>query len=107
MTPPWIVVYATNRPFRLQCDAVLREAGARVRLASRQAELVKALGEGTTAAIIVSDDGRDAEVVCQATPGRSVPVIRHAPGESIEAVVARALAVLARPVESPAMPRHP
>ena len=66
MTPPWIVVYATNRPFRVRCDAVLRALGARVRLASRQAELVKAIGAGTTAAIIVSDDGRDAEVAREA-----------------------------------------
>jgi hypothetical protein len=106
MTPPWIVVYATNRPFRLRCDAALRALGAQVRLASRQAELVKAIGAGTTAAVIVSDDGRDAEVAREATLGRPVPVIRHAPDESINAVVARALAVAARPVESPDTPHH-
>jgi len=106
MTPPWIVVYAMHRPFRVRCDAELRALGARVRLASRQAELVKALGAGTTAAVIVSDDGRDAEVVREATEGKPIPVIRHAPDESIEAVVARALAVIARPVESPDMPRR-
>ena len=106
MTPPWIVVYATNRPFRVRCDAVLRALGARVRLASRPAELVKAIGAGTTAAIIVSDDGRDAEEAREATLGRPVPVIRQAPDESIDAVVARALAVAAQRVEWPDMPRH-
>jgi hypothetical protein len=55
----------------------------------------------------VSDDGRDAEVVHEATEGKPIPVIRHAPDESIEAVVARAFAVMAWPVESSDVPRHP
>lgn len=99
MTPPLVVVYATSRPFRIQCDTLLREAGARVRLASRQAELAKALAEGATVAIIVGDDGRDAEVareLIHARPpslGASVPIMQRAPGESIEEIVARALGV--------------
>ncbi len=101
MTPPGIVVYAMSRPFRMRCDHVLRTAGARVRLASRPAELVKAIGAGTMTAIIVSDDGRDAAAARDATSDRPVPVIRQAPGESIEALVARALAVVARPADQP------
>lgn len=99
MSSPRIVVYATDRPFRVQCEARLREAGVVVRLASRQAELVKALGDGTTAVIIVGDDGRDADVARelldarQATLGPPVPILQRAPGESIEEIVARALGV--------------
>ncbi|QJR34327.1 hypothetical protein [Gemmatimonas groenlandica] len=87
MTPPRIVVYATSRPFRVQCDALLRAAGAAARLASRQAELAKAVGEGTIAAVIAEDE-RHAEMARAVT--RAV-VIPRAPGESIEAIVARAL----------------
>lgn len=87
MPPPRIVVYATNRLFRVQCVALLRAAGAAVRVASRQAELAKALGEGTIAAIIVDDD-RDAAVARAVT---RVVVMQRAPGESIEEIVARAL----------------
>jgi len=109
MSSPRIVVYATDRPFRLQCEAQLREAGVVVRLASRQAELAKALGDGTTAAIIVGDDGRDADVARElvdarpATPGPPVPILQRAPGESIEEIVARALGVT---VTSMIQPRY-
>ncbi len=97
MTPPRIVVYSTNRPFRVQCDAVLRAAGAAVRLASRQAELAKALGEGAIAAIIVEDD-READVVRAMT---RVAVMQRAPGESIEEIVARALGGARTPTDQP------
>ncbi len=99
MSSPRIVVYATDRPFRLQCEAHLREAGVVVRLASRQAELAKALGDGSTAAIIVGDDGHDADVARElvdaqpATLGPPVPILQRALGESIEEIVARALGV--------------
>ena len=87
MTAPRIVVYSMSRPFRTQCDAALRAAGALVRLASRQAEFAKAIGEGTIAAVIVDDIG-------EANAARTltgVPVMQRAPGESIEEIVARAL----------------
>lgn len=94
MTPPRIVVFATRRLFRVQCDTLLRAAGARVRLASRQAELAKAISEGTIAAIIVEDD-RDAAVAQLlargAATGTEMAVMQRAPGESIEEIVARAL----------------
>jgi hypothetical protein len=107
MSPPRMVVYATHRPFRLHCDALLREAGVLVRLASRQAELAKALGDGTTAAIIVGDDRRDADVARElvdarpATLGPPVPIMQRAPSESIEEIVARALAVMTSPTDQP------
>lgn len=106
MTPLRIVVYATSRPFRLQCDTLLREAGVRVRLASRQAELAKALGEGATAAIIVGDDGRDAAVAGELVRARPatlgpVPIMQRAPGESIEEIVARALGATDTPTDQP------
>ena len=109
MSSPRVVVYAAHRPFRLHCDALLREAGVFARLASRQAELAKALGDGTTAAIIVGDDDRDADVVrelvhalAHARPailGPPVPIMQRAPGESIEEIVARALAVIDPPAD--------
>lgn len=101
MTTPRIVVYSTSRPFRVQCDVLLRAAGAAVRLASRQAELAKALGEGTIAAIIVDDD-RDADVaraVTRAVPG--VVMMQRAPDESIEGIVARALAAAGTSTDQP------
>ena len=111
MSTPRMVVYATHRPFRLHCDALLREAGVLVRLASRPAELAKALGDGTTAAIIVGDDVHDAEVVRElvhalgharpVTLGPPVPIMQRAPGESIEEIVARALAVMDPPMAQP------
>ncbi len=97
MSTPRVVVYADDRPFRLHCDALLREAGVLARLASRPAELAKALADGTTAAIIVGDDRRDADVARElilarpATLGPPVPIMQRAPGESIEEIVARAL----------------
>ena len=94
MTPPRVAVYATHRPFRTACDALLRDAGARVRVASRQAELAKAIGKGTIAVIIAGDDGHDVEVAraVAATSAAVVTVLQRAPGESIEEIVARALA---------------
>jgi len=94
MTAPQIVVYATSRPFRVACDVLLREAGVRVRLASRQSELAKAIGEGTIAVIIAGDDGHHDATVAHAVAATSaalIPVVQRAPGESIEELVARAL----------------
>ena len=107
MSLPRMVVYAANRPFRLHCDTLLREAGVPVRLASRPAELAKALADGTTAAIIVGDDGRDAVVARElilarpVTLGPPVPIMQRAPGESIEEIVARALAGAAQVGDPP------
>ncbi|WP_411278542.1 hypothetical protein [Gemmatimonas sp.] len=103
MTPPRVVVYATSRPFRAACDGLLREAGARVRVASRQAELAKAIGEGTIEVVIAGDDGQDLAVARElaARSTTAVPVVQRAPGESIEEIVARALAVAATSVNQP------
>ncbi len=103
MTPAQVVVYASNRPFRVACDALLREAGARVRVASRQAELAKAIGEGTTAVIIAGDESQDVAVAraLAATVAMMVPVMQRAPGESIQEIVARALAAAAPSVDQP------
>jgi len=108
MTPPLVVVYAASRPFRAACDGLLREAGARVRVASRQSELAKAIGEGTIgegriAVIIAGDDGRDVAVARElaSTSKTVVVVMQRAPGESIEEIVARALVVAAPSVNQP------
>lgn len=102
MTPPRVVVYATSRPFRIACDALLRDAGAPGRVASRQAELAKAIGTGTITVIIAGDEGHDVEVAraVAATSAAVVTVLQRAPGESIGEIVARALAA---PAPAPAM----
>ncbi len=100
MTSPRIVVYSADRPFRAACDAQLRAAGARVRVASRQTELAKAIGEGTITVIIAGDADHDADVV-RATSADRIPVMQRAPGESIGEIVARALAVAATPTNQP------
>jgi len=93
MTALQIVVYALSKSFRAACDRLLREKGARVRLASRQSELAKAIGEGTIAMIIAGDDGPDVDVAraLAVTSETVIPVMQRAPGESIEEIVARAL----------------
>ena len=95
MSTPHIVVYAAHKPFRAACDALLRAAGVRVRVASRQAELAKAIAEGIIAVIIAGDDPADVAVArtLTATSATALPVMQRAPGESIEELVARALAV--------------
>lgn len=103
MTPPRVAVYATHRPFRTACDALLRDAGVPVRVASRQAELAKAIGKGTIAVIIAGDDCHDGEVAraVAATSAAVVTVMQRAPGESIEGIVARALAATTPAVDQP------
>ncbi len=96
-----VVVYAGDRPFRTECDALLRRTGVLVRMASRQAELAKAIGDGTVSVIIAGDAPHDAEVarataIAYAHADASAtmpPVMQRAPGESIGEIVARALAV--------------
>lgn len=95
MTPPRIVVYAIDRAFRVQCATTLRGAGAHARLASNQAELAKAMGDGLSTVIIVGDDRSDAEGA-SALAAALAPlwlIMQRAPGESIEEIVARALGV--------------
>lgn len=95
MTAPQFVVYALHKPFRTACDTLLRAAGSRVRMASRQAELAKAIAGGATAVIIAGDAPSDVAVarMLAVTSDAVVLVLQRAPGESIEGVVARALAV--------------
>lgn len=95
MTAPYIVVYAAHKPFRAACDALLRVAGVRVRVASRQAELAKAIAEGIIAVIIAGDEPGDVAVARElaVTSTSVVPVMQRALGESIEGIVARALVV--------------
>jgi hypothetical protein len=94
-----IVVFSTDRAFRVDCDTLGRKAGLMVRVASRQSELAKALREGGVALILVDVDQRDREVV-HALAGL-VPVMPRAPGESIEEIVARALAGAVRAGDPP------
>lgn len=49
---PVTVVYLTDRAQRLALDRTLRAAGLTVRLASRPAELAKALADGRARAVI-------------------------------------------------------
>ena len=95
MTAPQFVVYAGHKPFRTACDTLLRAAGARVRMASRQAELAKAIAGGATVVIIAGDAPSDvaAARMLAVTSAAAVLVVQRAPGESIENIVARALAV--------------
>ena len=86
-----IVVFGTDRAFRVDCSTLVRKADVVVRVASRQSELAKTLREGGVAAILVDVDQRDMEVV-RALAGL-VPIMQRAPGESIEKIVARALGV--------------
>jgi DNA-binding NtrC family response regulator len=94
-----IVVFGTDRAFRVDCNTLVRKAGVVVRVASRQSELAKTLREGGVAAILVDVDQRDMEVV-RALAGL-VPIMQRAPGESIEEIVARALAGAARAGDQP------
>ncbi len=88
------VVYAADRNFRTRCDALLRDAGVRVRLASRQTELFKSIRDGDVQLVLVDATDADRDVVHAVTD--SVPIMQRAPGESIEMIVARALHVLVR-----------
>ena len=97
MTAPRVVVYGQHRPFRLACEALLRASGVPARLASRQAELAKAIGEGGIAAILVSNDEHDAAVarmVSDASRSR-MPVLPQTHNETVPGFVARVLATLA------------
>lgn len=97
---PLCVVYGADRAFRVACDARLRAAGIRVRLASLPAELHKALRHGDVAMLLVDQppgDLQDARSVAPVPAGALSPVLmQRAPGESIEGIVARALECVQR-----------
>jgi hypothetical protein len=97
VTAPRVVVYGQQRPFRLACEVLLRASGVPARLASRQAELAKAIGEGGIAVILVSDDDHDAAVarmVADASRSR-IPVLPQSNNETVPVFVGRVLAMLA------------
>ena len=101
--PPVVVLYAADREFRRQGDALLRAAGVHTRVASRPAELAKALRVGLPSVIVLGDDhtGSMADVLTSALAPvlaacPATPVMHRAPGESIEMIVARALGVMGR-----------
>lgn len=54
LTQRAVIVYGTDRAWRLACDAELRARGVRARLASRPAEVVKCLRD-TDGALVVVD----------------------------------------------------
>ncbi len=93
MSAALYVVYATDRDFRTGCDALLRRAGARVRLASRQTELFKSMRDGDVSLVIV--DANDADMIAaRSAISDGIPIMQRAPGESIEQIVGRALVVV-------------
>lgn len=92
---PLCVVYGADRAFRVACDARLRAAGVRVRLASQPAELHKALRSGDVAMLLIDESAdvlQAARSVAPTAEGALSPVLmQRAPGEAIEGIVARAL----------------
>ena len=104
MTAPRVVVYGQHRPFRMACEALLRASGVPARLASRQAELAKAIAEGGIAAILVSDDDQEvaaARMVADASRSR-IPVLPQTTNETVSGFVGRVLATLAMGGDAPA-----
>jgi hypothetical protein len=99
-----VVVYGQHRPFRLACEALLRASGVPARLASRQAELAKAIAEGGIAAILVSDDDQEvavARMVADASRSR-MRVLPQTNNETVPVFVGRVLATLAMGGDAPA-----
>ncbi len=91
-----IVLFAQDRAFRTAVDRALRAAGAVVRVASRPAELAKALSGGASRVVVVGsghDDHAIVQAVCAAMPATdaaSLTLIHTTPGDTIEDVVRRA-----------------
>ena len=103
MTAPRVVVYGQHRPFRLACEALLRASGVPARLASRQAELAKAIAEGGIAAILVSDDDQEvavARMVADASRSR-IPVLQQTTNETVSGFVYRVRGVLGVAANAP------
>lgn len=89
-----IAVFSHDRAFRVAVDSALRAAGVRVRLASRQAELAKALTGDDVRALIVGplpEDRAAADTVCAGTGRTTLPVRNTTPDEAIGEIVRRAL----------------
>lgn len=92
-----IVLFAQDRAFRAAVDRALRAAGVTVRVASRQAELAKALSGGASRVVVVGpspDDHVMVQAVCAAMPvtdAAAITLINTTPGDTIEDVVRRAL----------------
>ncbi len=103
-TPPVVVVYAADRELRRQGDTLLRAAGVHTRVASRPAELAKALRVGMPALIVLGDHA-DEHVQAVLAPvlaaSPAMCVMYQAPGESIGMIVARALSAVGRSADQP------
>ncbi len=99
-----IVLYGSDRAWRLALDAALRELGIAVRTASRQAELAKCLtGAGTEVELVIVGPARDDETVVRATVSSLAAhllsgnrVDTTTPDETIAEIVRRAQSLLAR-----------
>ena len=91
-----IVLFAQDRAFRAAADRALRAAGATVRVASRQAELAKALSGSASRVVVVGPLHHDhaiMQAVCAAMPAAdaaSITLIHTTPGDTIDDVVRRA-----------------
>ena len=80
----------------MACEALLRASGVPARLASRQAELAKAIAEGGIAAILVSDDDQEvaaARMVADASRSR-IPVLPQTTNETVSGFIYRVRGVL-------------
>jgi hypothetical protein len=87
----------------MACEALLRASGVPARLASRQAELAKAIAEGGIAAILVSDDDQEvavARMVADASRSR-IPVLPQTTNETVSGFVYRVRGVLGVAANAP------
>jgi hypothetical protein len=99
-----IVLYGSDRSWRLALDAALRDRGIAVRTASRQAELAKCLaGAGAAVELIIVGPAQDDELVVRATVSSLAAhllsdnrVDTTTPGETIAEIVRRAQSLLER-----------
>ncbi|MCO4099837.1 hypothetical protein [Gemmatimonas sp.] len=99
-----IVLYGSDRAWRLALDAALRDLGVAVRTASRQAELAKCLaGAGSAVELVIVGPTRDDETVVRATVSSLAAhllsghrVDTTTPGETIAEIVRRAQSLLNR-----------
>ncbi|MBL0940233.1 MAG: hypothetical protein IBJ03_15165 [Gemmatimonadaceae bacterium] len=83
-----LVIYGGDSGMRRHADQRARAAGWKTRLASRQAELVKAL-DGTATVLWLLDEETVSAVSDHV--GRIAVIQKRTPGETIEAFVSRAL----------------
>lgn len=86
-----IVVYSGDRAWRLACERALRVRAVPTRVASRPAELAKALADGAATLVIV---GPDTGAAAQASTVITTQQCCNAtPGDTIEEIVHRAIAL--------------